>query len=93
MGKLLTIEQYIAATFEAESAPKYRTILSWIRSGYLKAKKIGRSYFIDPDDAIVTNEQPINNKEDIILPTHFSAGIADAINRARRTRDETTQKR
>jgi regulator of extracellular matrix RemA (YlzA/DUF370 family) len=47
MGKLMTIDEYIAVRFTPKSAPSKRMMLEWIAKGDLVAQKIGRKYYID----------------------------------------------
>ena len=47
MGKLMTIDEYIAVRFTPKSAPSKRMMLEWIAKGDLVAQKIGRTYYID----------------------------------------------
>ena len=47
MGKLMTLDEYVAVRFTPASAPSKRMMLDWIAKGDLIAQKIGRKYYID----------------------------------------------
>jgi hypothetical protein len=91
MGKLVTVSQYAEMTFEEASRPKHRTMLSWIESGDLNAVKIGRAYYIDPDDAVGTSQNLSKASTDQALRAHYDMKVATAINSARRKLNETTR--
>ncbi|WP_322629950.1 excisionase [Halothiobacillus sp.] len=66
MAKLITLEQWLARTFE--EPPAMDTARRWCRDGKIQPapKKIGRSFFLQPDAEHVQNDRPTNRLIDRI---------------------------
>jgi len=51
LNQLFTVKQFIEAYFEKGRRPSKYTVWHWIRQKRLPAQRIGRSYYIYPEDA------------------------------------------
>lgn len=51
MSQLLTVNRFLEIYFEDGSAPTKSCVWRWIRTGSLNARRVGRAYYIERDDA------------------------------------------
>lgn len=57
--RYINIEEYRKTNFSPESRPTIPTIRTWIKKGYIRAIKRGRSFFIECDTEIKKASNPL----------------------------------
>lgn len=54
-SKLMTLKEWADTTFTEKSRPDIKTLHKWIRDGHIKARVIGRSYYVDAENGLQEN--------------------------------------
>jgi len=60
----MSVQEFRETCFTEHSRPALATIKSWIKSGELAGKRIGRLYFVVTDDAIIAHESKPTTEPD-----------------------------